>query len=273
MAESGFPDLFDDFVSSLRTAERVATSVRTKATSLESELAAALKREKKLKQDLGKLEVEYKSAQKILRTKEAELEVREKKLRAAEDEVRKDRAEWAEDLSSPIKPMQKTFERHTVKRSTKSEPPENRCSLGAPDDGEPASKRMRLQEPTSTPVKPVTLQTNSKKPTSRHDVLTFAQKKDLSEAIAQLSGGNLEKVIKIIHEGVPDIKDRNRTAKGTGTGGLKRKRMTEEQVLGKKIRMLERRMALFEQGGSAAAQDYVVASSSSGSDSSGSDSE
>ncbi|KAJ6627170.1 hypothetical protein B0H10DRAFT_1941346 [Mycena sp. CBHHK59/15] len=148
------------------------------------------------------------------------------------------------------------------------------------------------------------------KPISENDVLTFEQKKDLSEAIAQLDGQKLEKVIKIIHEGVPEIKDsteeieleidllptsvltklynfvlrplrapatkRNRTGKGTGTGGLKRKSM-DEDVEAEKIRMLETRMALFEQGGSAPAVGHAgsehSSDSSSGSDSSGSDSE
>jgi bromodomain-containing factor 1 len=39
------------------------------------------------------------------------------------------------------------------------------------------------------------------------DVLTFEQKKDLSEAISNLDGTKLEKVIQIIHEGVPEIRD------------------------------------------------------------------
>ncbi|KAJ6519584.1 hypothetical protein C8R45DRAFT_1057985 [Mycena sanguinolenta] len=149
----------------------------------------------------------------------------------------------------------------------------------------------------------------AKKPMSDNDVLTFEQKKDLSEAIAGLDGVKLERVIKIIHEGVPEIKDsteeieleidllptsvltklynfvlrplrapatkRNRTGKGGGTGGLKRKSM-DEDVEAEKIRMLETRMALFEQGGSAAVAGQMgghSSDSSSGSDSSGSDSE
>ncbi|KAJ7172878.1 hypothetical protein C8R43DRAFT_943948 [Mycena crocata] len=286
MAESGFPDFFDDFVSSPRTAERVATSVHAKATSLESELAAALQRENKLKHDLGKLEAECKSAQNVLRTKEAELEIREKKLRAEEDEVRKDRAELAEDLARTTKSMRDAFERHTIKRRTKSEPPENACPLGvpcplpigAPDDSEPAFKRTRLQEPTSTPAEPMTLQTKKKrkkKPTSHYDVLTFLQKKELCEAIAQLDGEKLEKVIKIVHEGVPEIKDskeeieleidllppsvltklydfvlrppapstqRKKTAKGTNRH---KGRKIDADLEAEKIRMLERRMALY----------------------------
>jgi hypothetical protein len=46
-----------------------------------------------------------------------------------------------------------------------------------------------------------------KKPVADDDVLTFDQKKDLSEAIAKLDGVKLEKVIQIIHEGVPEIRD------------------------------------------------------------------
>jgi len=152
----------------------------------------------------------------------------------------------------------------------------------------------------------------SKKPTD-DDVLTFEQKKDLSESIGKLDGGRLERVIQIIHEGVPEIRDsteeieleidqlpaavltklynyvlrpirqpaqpkRNRTGKGTGTGGLKRKSMDEEKEA-EKIRQLEERMALFEGGASASApvrrddDSEHSSDSSSGSDSSGSDSE
>lgn len=43
------------------------------------------------------------------------------------------------------------------------------------------------------------------------DVLSFEQKKDLSEAIQKLDGTKLEKVIQIIHEGVPEIRDVSKT--------------------------------------------------------------
>ena len=76
---------------------------------------------------------------------------------------------------------------------------------------------------------------------------------------------------------------RNRTGKGTGTGGLKRKSMDEEKEA-EKIRQLEERMLLFENRGGASAAaaaapnmgreaDSGDSSSSSGLDSSGSDSE
>lgn len=71
---------------------------------------------------------------------------------------------------------------------------------------------------------------------------------------------------------------RNRTGTGTGTGGLKRKSM-DEDVEAEKIRQLEERMRLFEEGPGAAAfptrrdNDSVHSSDDSSSDSSGSDSE
>ncbi|KAL4069375.1 Bromodomain-containing protein [Scleroderma citrinum] len=128
---------------------------------------------------------------------------------------------------------------------------------------------------------------SSKKQLPNDDILTFDQKKDLSEAITKLDEKKLEKVIQIIHEGVPEIRDsteeieleidllpphvltklynfvlrplrqptqkRNRGAgKGTGTGGLKRKSM-DENVEAEKIRQLEERMRLFDQPNSGAA--------------------
>ncbi|KAL0575026.1 transcription initiation at TATA-containing promoter protein [Marasmius crinis-equi] len=165
------------------------------------------------------------------------------------------------------------------------------------------------------PKPPKATSSKGKKPKAKvadDDVLSFEQKKDLSEAIATLEGTKLEKVIQIIHEGVPEIRDsteeieleidtlpapvltklynfvirpmkppppkRNRPGKGTGTGGLKRKSM-DEDVEAAKIRQLEERMALFEQkagGASSAAQHHQgghSSDSSSDSDSSGSDSE
>jgi hypothetical protein len=73
---------------------------------------------------------------------------------------------------------------------------------------------------------------------------------------------------------------RNRTGKGTGTGGIKRKSMDEE-VEAEKIRKLEQRMKLFEQGAAGGYQAPMQtgddsdqsSDSSSGDDSSGSDSD
>jgi len=77
----------------------------------------------------------------------------------------------------------------------------------------------------------------------------------------------------------PPPPKRNRPGKGTGTGGLKRKSM-DEDVEAEKIRQLEQRMALFDQGANgvvppaaARAHDSDHSSDSSSDDSSGSDSE
>lgn len=157
--------------------------------------------------------------------------------------------------------------------------------------------------------------TTTKKPMAEDDALSFEQKKDLSEAITSLDGVKLEKVIQIIHEGVPEIRDsteeieleidilpphvltklynfvlrplrqptqkRNRTGKGTGTGGLKRKSM-DETAEAEKIRKLEERMRLFEDNNIATPNaapalahqnDSDHSSDSSSDDSSGSESE
>ncbi|KAH9853195.1 Bromodomain-containing protein [Lenzites betulinus] len=137
--------------------------------------------------------------------------------------------------------------------------------------------------PKQTKAPPATKSKKTKKPVTDDDVLTFEQKKDLSDTISKLDGTKLERVIQIIHEGVPEIRDsteeieleidqlpaavltklynfvirplrppvkRPRTGKGTGTGGLKRKSM-DEDVETKKIRALEERLKSFEQGGRA----------------------
>lgn len=46
-----------------------------------------------------------------------------------------------------------------------------------------------------------------KRPVTDDDVLSFEQKKQLSDSIGLLDGARLERVIQIIHEGVPEIRD------------------------------------------------------------------
>lgn len=66
----------------------------------------------------------------------------------------------------------------------------------------PVASTSKTSKPPKVPSKK-----RSKKPIADDDVLTFEQKKDLSEAIGKLDGPKLEKVIQIIHEGVPEIRD------------------------------------------------------------------
>ncbi|KZW02524.1 Bromodomain-containing protein [Exidia glandulosa HHB12029] len=142
------------------------------------------------------------------------------------------------------------------------------------------------------------------------EVLSFDQKKELSETIQTLEGQKLERVIQIIHEGVPEIRDsteeieldidqlpqavllklyntvmrpiKAKTAgrpSGTqrhsshgGTGGLKRKSMDEEAEA-ERIRLLEERIRLFDKDPTAQVAGSGASSDSSDSDSSGSDSD
>jgi len=141
------------------------------------------------------------------------------------------------------------------------------------------------------------------------EVLSFEQKKDLSETIQNLEGTKLERVIQIIHEGVPEIRDsteeieldidslpasvltklynfvlrplrpskRRSNNPGGGTGGLKRKSM-DEDVEAEKIRRLEAQLHRFDNGGAMPAayarEDESQSSDSSDeSGSSGSDSD
>jgi bromodomain-containing factor 1 len=216
-------------------------------------------------------------------------------LMEKEIERMKNNIESLKDARKPPKKVKKKKEEKIPVASTSKPPP----------------KQSKPAPPPKTKKKSST----SKASISDDDVLSFEQKKDLSESIGKLDGAKLERVIAIIHEGVPEIRDsteeieleidqlpaavltklynfvlrpirqppqpkRNRTGKGTGTGGLKRKSMDEEKEA-EKIRQLEERMALFEPRNGQApaavsarrADDSDHSSDSSDSDSSGSDSD
>jgi len=68
----------------------------------------------------------------------------------------------------------------------------------------------------------------SKKSVGDDDVLTFEQKKDLSEAIGKLDGSRLERVIQIIHEGVPEIRDVSNYLLPIRCGSIRNRQSTEE---------------------------------------------
>ena len=70
-----------------------------------------------------------------------------------------------------------------------------------------SSKATVSRAPKATPAANGNKRKATKKPVAEDDVLSFEQKKDLSEAITSLDGVKLEKVIQIIHEGVPEIRD------------------------------------------------------------------
>lgn len=85
-------------------------------------------------------------------------------------------------------------------------------SLRNPPPKEKKKKEKKEKAPVASSSKPpkqpkAQAKKKSKKPVADDDVLSFEQKKDLSEAISKLDGPRLERVIQIIHEGVPEIRD------------------------------------------------------------------
>lgn len=79
---------------------------------------------------------------------------------------------------------------------------------------QPTPSASSSNKPAKVPASSSKKATTTKKPGKKSaavpgddDVLTFEQKKDLSEAIQTLDGQKLERVIQIIHEGVPEIRD------------------------------------------------------------------
>ncbi|KAL6304232.1 Bromodomain-containing protein [Sparassis latifolia] len=232
-------------------------------------------------------------------------EVSEDEYDDDEEDSEDDRARMIATMENQIQTMKSSLDslkkkgkelKKKEKKKEKAVPPVASTSKHASKPGKAAASNGRKK---------------GKKPITDDDVLSFEQKKDLSDTISKLDGAKLEKVIQIIHDGVPEIRDsteeieleidllpasvltklynfvirpmrtpatkRSRTGKGTGTGGLKRKSM-DEDVEAAKIRALEARMKLFE-GGQAGASDVAPgeesehSSAESSSESSASDSE
>ena len=120
-------------------------------------------------------------------------------------------------------------------------------------DKEKPPKKVARQQPAptaSSSSKPAKVASSSGKSTTTKksgkksagvpggdDVLTSEQKKDLSKTIQTLDGQKLERVIQIIHEDVPEIRD------------------VCFLVKAEKIRALKVRMALFEKGIATASND------------------
>ncbi|OBZ79624.1 Bromodomain-containing factor 1, partial [Grifola frondosa] len=192
-----------------------------------------------------------------------------------EDESEDERSRMIANMESQIESMKNNLA--MMKKNGKPEKKEKKKEKREKVAPVASSSKATTKQP-----KTATGRKKGKKAVTDDDVLTFEQKKDLSDTIGKLDGIKLEKVIQIIHEGVPEIRDsteeieleidtlpasvltklynfvirpmkptaakRSRTGKGTGTGGLKRKSM-DEDVETKKIRALEEKLKSFEQGG------------------------
>jgi len=221
------------------------------------------------------------------------------------DEETDDDRERIAEMESQIEAMNRNInalKSKTTQKKVKKPAKQASSSAYAPPPVASSSKAAKVNGKASTGGSSKKNRTapaaNGRKPVVDDDVLTFEQKKHLSEAIGVLDGAKLERVIQIIHEGVPEIRDsteeieleidtlpahvltklynfvirpqlrttvpkRSRTGKGTGTGGLKRKSM-DEDVEAEKIRQLEARMALFENPDGTAAAGAGVAQAAAG---------
>ena len=119
------------------------------------------------------------------------------------------------DLTSGIAEMEKQIEamRGTIsalKQQKKEKPPKKARQQPTPSA---SSSSKPAKAAASSSKKASTTKKSSKKSAAvpgDDDVLTFEQKKDLSEAIQTLDGQKLERVVQIIHEGVPEIRDVSR---------------------------------------------------------------
>ena len=108
-------------------------------------------------------------------------------------------------MEKQIKVMCSTI--YTLKQSKKEKPPKKAaCQQPAPT----TSSSSKPGKVASSSKKSTTTKKSGKKSAAvpgDNDMLTFEQKKDLSEAIQTLDGQKLERVIQIIHKGVPKIRD------------------------------------------------------------------
>lgn len=107
------------------------------------------------------------------------------------------------ELESQIEYMNRTLE-GLKKDKTKIKKKEKKAKQEKPPV--PSSSKPAPKPAKAAPPKPSTKK-NNKRPIADDDVLSFEQKKDLSDTIARLDGAKLERVIQIIHEGVPEIRD------------------------------------------------------------------
>ena len=96
--------------------------------------------------------------------------------------------------------MGKSAERERKKKHKEKKEKREKPAPPAPSTSKATPKQAKAPPAPKSSKK-------SKKPITDDDVLTFEQKKDLSDTISKLDGAKLEKVIQIIHDGVPEIRD------------------------------------------------------------------
>lgn len=120
-----------------------------------------------------------------------------------EEEEEDDEHARIAELESQIERMNQTLE---VLKKDKIKPKKKEKKAKPEKPPVPSSSKAAPKPAKAAPPKTSTKK-NNKRPIADDDVLSFEQKKDLSDTIAKLDGAKLERVIQIIHEGVPEIRD------------------------------------------------------------------
>jgi hypothetical protein len=104
-------------------------------------------------------------------------------------------------MESQIETMRNSISALKTQKEKKSKKSKKKDASGST----PATTSKAAKKETKAPPKKKAAAKKAQIPDD--DVLSFEQKKDLSEAIQTLDGHKLERVIQIIHEGVPEIRD------------------------------------------------------------------
>jgi bromodomain-containing factor 1 len=108
------------------------------------------------------------------------------------------------DLEARLNEMKKDV--NSLKKKPKKEKKEKKVKYAAsPSAGPSKPAKIPKAQPTAPAGKKRGKKGNADN--ADNDVLSFEQKKALSEAIQTLDGAKLERVIQIIHEGMPAIRD------------------------------------------------------------------
>lgn len=110
------------------------------------------------------------------------------------------------DMESQIENMNRTLA--SLKQKEKKEKKKEKKVVEKRPPPQPVASSSKAAPKPNGKVAPTPNRKKpSKKPIDDNDVLSFEQKKELSDTISKLDGSKLERVIQIIHEGVPEIRD------------------------------------------------------------------
>jgi hypothetical protein len=115
-------------------------------------------------------------------------------------------------MESQIESMRSSISALKSKSANKKQKQKEKRDRDRERERERAIPKPAAKTPKAAPAKPSAKPSKKGKKAANgaladDDVLTFDQKKELSESITALEGNKLERVIQIIHDGMPEIRD------------------------------------------------------------------